>query len=82
MNSLLYECEFDDGAVKEYVANTIASNIFIESDEDGFSSLIYYHNVDHKSSGEAVKMADKYFRTSNVTKRMRQTTQGWKFLVK
>ena len=27
-------------------------------------------------------MADKYFITTTVTKRMRQTTQGWKFLVK
>ncbi len=27
-------------------------------------------------------MADKYFLTSNGTKRMRQTMQGWKFLVK
>ena len=27
-------------------------------------------------------MADKYFLTSNETKRMRQMMQGWKFLVK
>ncbi len=81
LNSLLYECEFDDGTVKEYATNTIASNIFIESDENGLLSSILYHIVDHKSSGEAVKMADKYFLTSNGTKRMRQTTQGWKFLV-
>jgi hypothetical protein len=26
-------------------------------------------------------MADKYFITKTGTKRMRQTTQGWKFLV-
>jgi hypothetical protein len=81
LNSLLYECKFNDGTVKEYAVNTIASNIFIESDEDGFSSSILYHIVDHKSSGEAVKMADKYFLTSNGTKHMRQTTQGWMFLV-
>jgi hypothetical protein len=79
--SLLYKCEFDDGTVKEYAANTIASNIFIESDEDGFLPSILYHIVDHKSSGEAVKMADKYFLTSNGTKSMHQRTQGWKFLV-
>jgi predicted transcriptional regulator len=34
------------------------------------------------SSGEATKMADKYFITKTGTKRMCQTTQGWKFLVK
>ena len=81
MNSLLYEYKFDDGTVKECAANTIASNIFIESDAVGFLSLILYHIVDHKSSGEAVKMADKYFLTSTGTKCMHQITQGWKFLV-
>ena len=81
LNSLLYECEFDDGTVKEYAVNTIASNIFIESDADGFLSLILYHIIDHKSSGEAVAMADKYFTTSSGTERMRQTTQGWRFLM-
>ncbi len=80
LNSLLYECIFDDGTVKEYVANTIASNIFIESDEDGFSSSSLYHIVDHKSSGEAVKMADKYFLASNGTKCMHQTMQAGKSL--
>jgi hypothetical protein len=30
LNPLLYECKFDLGTVKEYAANTIASNIFIE----------------------------------------------------
>ncbi len=82
LHSLLYECKLDDGTVKEYAANTITSNIFIESDEDGFLSSIFYHIVGHKSSGEAVKMADKYFLTSNGTKRMHQRMQGWKFLVK
>ena len=43
LNSLIYECEFDDGTVKEYGANTIASNIFEDFDADGFSSTILYH---------------------------------------
>jgi hypothetical protein len=49
LDSLIYECEFDDGTVEEYAANTIASNIFQESNADGFSSSILYHVVDHKS---------------------------------
>jgi hypothetical protein len=60
LNLLLYECEFDDGTVKEYAANTIASNIFQESNADGFSSSILYHIVGQKSSGEAVRMDDEY----------------------
>ena len=72
---------FDDGTTREYAANTIASNIFMESDVDGFSSFFLYHIIDHKSSGEAIKMADKYIITKTGTRRLRQTTVGWKFLV-
>jgi hypothetical protein len=81
LNTLLYECEFEDRTNRAYSANTIASNIFMESDADGYTSNLLYEIVDHKSSGEATKMADKYIITRTGTKRMRQTTQGWKFLV-
>ncbi len=30
LNTLLYECEFEDGTTRAYSANTIASNIFTE----------------------------------------------------
>jgi hypothetical protein len=60
----------------------IASNIFMESDADSFSSSLSYHIVDHKRSGEATTITDKYFVTTTGTKQMRQTTVGWKFLVK
>jgi hypothetical protein len=80
LNTSLYECEFDDGTTREYAANVIASNIFMELYDDGFSSSHLYHIVDHKCSGEAITMADKYFVTKTGTKRMRQTTVGWKFL--
>jgi hypothetical protein len=81
LNTLLYECEFDDGTTRAYSANTIASNIFMELDADGYSSSLLYEIVDHKSSGEATKMADKYFITKTGTKQMHQTTLGWIFLV-
>ena len=61
--------------------NTIASNIFMELYADGYSSSLLYEIVDHKSSGEATKMPDKYFPTKTGTKRMCQMTHGWKFLV-
>jgi hypothetical protein len=81
LNTLLYECEFDDGTTREYAANKIASNIFMELDADDFSSSLLYHIVDHKCSGEATTMADKYFVTKTGTKQMCQMTVGWKFLV-
>jgi hypothetical protein len=53
----------------------------MESDADGFTSSCLYHIVDHKSSGEAIKMADKYNTTKSGTRHLRQTTVGWQFLV-
>jgi hypothetical protein len=81
LNTLLYDCEFNDGTTQAYSENTIASNIFMELDADGYSSSLLYEIVDHKSSGEATKMADKYLLTKTGTKQMHQMTQGWKFLV-
>jgi hypothetical protein len=81
LNTLLYECEFDDRTTQDYSANTIASNMFMELDADDYLSFLLYEIVDHNSSGEATKMANKYFTTKTGTKQMRQTTQGWKFLV-
>ncbi len=81
LNTLRYMCEFLDGTVKEFAANMIALNIFEESDADGHTNTLLYEIVDHKSSGEAVKMADKYILSRNGTKRIRQMTVGWKFLV-
>ncbi len=82
LNTLVYECEFNDWTIKEYLVNVIASNIYEEGDADGFSSSLLYNIADHKSSGEAIKMTDMYITTRTGTQRMRQTTVGWSFLVK
>jgi hypothetical protein len=49
LNTLLYECEFGDGATQAHSANTLASNILMESDTDGYSNSLLYEIVDHKS---------------------------------
>ena len=81
LNTLVYECEFEDGTIREYAANTIASNIYEEGNADGFSSTRLFQIMEHKSSGEAIKMKDKYFIICTGTRRMRNTTVGWSFLV-
>ncbi len=58
-----------------------ASNIYEEGDADGFSFSMSYQIIDHKSSGEAVKLEDNYITTRTGTRRMRQTTVGWSFLI-
>jgi hypothetical protein len=76
LNTILYEYEFGDGTTKEYAANTIASNIYMELDANGFLSLFLYQLIDHKQSGKAFSMADKYFVTKSGTKCIHQTMVG------
>ncbi len=77
----MYECEFNDGTIKDYSANVIASNLYEEGDADGFSSSMLHQIIDHNSSGEAVKLEDKYITTRTGTRRLRATTVGWSFLI-
>jgi hypothetical protein len=81
LNTILYECEFRDGTTKEFAANTIASNIYMESDLDGFSGFSLYHIIDHKCSWDAIMMENKYFIIQSGEKCKCQTTVGWKLLV-
>jgi len=81
LNTLVYECESEDGTIREYAANTIASNIYEEGNADGFLSTRLFQIMEHKSSGDAIKMKDKYFIARTGTRRMRNTTVGWSFLV-
>ena len=48
LNMIIYECEISDGTTKAYAANTIPTNIYMESDADGHSILLLCHIVDHK----------------------------------
>ena len=48
LNTIMYEVEFDDGMVQEYVATTIAENILDKVDSDGFLSPILKAIVDWK----------------------------------
>ena len=81
LNTLVYECAFNDGTIKEYAANIIASNMYEEGDANGFLSLLLHQIIDQKSSGEAIKLEDKYITTRTGTKQMRQTTVGWLLLI-
>ena len=48
LNTLVCECEFDDGTIREYLANLIASNIYEKGDSDGYSKALLHTIVDHK----------------------------------
>ena len=81
LNTMVYDCMFPDGTIKEYAANVIAVSIMNGVDEDGYAKSTSYSIIDHKRSGDAIRMEDKYFVTKTGTKRLRQTTKGWSMLI-
>ena len=81
LNSIIYDVEFPDGAIKQYAANVIAENMFSQIDEYGHNYLLLDHIIDYSKDGHAVDKADKYVYTKSGQRRMRKTTQGWKLLV-
>ena len=83
LNSIVYEVEFPDGQVREYSANVIAENMLTQVDSDGYSLSLMEAIVDYqKDESVAVAKEDKYVYTKSGQRRLRQTTAGWKLLVK
>lgn len=82
MNSVIYECEFDDGTIKEYAANVIAENMLTQVDEDGFTITLLDGIVDCRKNETAVSKEDGYVVTKRGQKKPRKTTAGWDLLIK
>jgi hypothetical protein len=81
LNTLLYDVQFPDGLIKEYVANVISENMFSQVDAEGHSYALLEAIVDHKRDSTAVEHADKYIYTKSGTRRLKKTTAGWKLLI-
>ena len=82
MNTMLYDVEFDDGVLKQYSANIIAENMYSQVDDQGYSTTLLDGIIDYKKDDTAVTKEDMYITTKSGQRRMRQTTQGWKLLIK
>jgi hypothetical protein len=77
-----YEVQFPDGSMDVYTANIIAENLYSQVMDDGSEMVILEEIIDHRKDGSAVSKDDMYVRSYNGTLRKRQTTQGWKLLVR
>ena len=47
LNTITYDIEFSDGQVKEYGANIISKNMFIQVNLDGYSLSLIDSIIDH-----------------------------------
>jgi hypothetical protein len=81
LNTMLYDVEFPDGAIREYSANIIAENIYAQVDTEGHSYNILDGIVDYKKESNATSKSDKYIMTKSGQRRLRKSTAGWKLLV-
>ena len=80
-NSIIYDVEFPDGQIKEYVVNLVARNMYSQADAERRTFQILDSIIDHAVDSTAVQMKYKCVVTRNGTIRLIQTTQGWKLLV-
>ena len=81
LNTIIYDVQFPDGSIREYAANVIAQNMYMQVDSEGRSTLLLKSILDYSMDSTAVPMSDKYVTTKSGQKRLRQTTAGWKLLV-
>ena len=81
LNTIIYDVEFPDGSIREYAANVIAQNMYIQVDSQGQSTLLLKSILDYSMDSSAVPMEEKYVTTKSGQRRLRQTTTGWKLLV-
>ena len=81
LNTLVYEVEFPDGAVKEYAANVIAENILRQVDSTGRYSHVMDGILSHRKDGSAVTKDNAFIVTKRGRRKLRQTTIGWHFQV-
>lgn len=81
LNTMVYECEFPDGAVREYAANVIAENILKQVDSSGRQSHVMDGIIGHRKTGQAVTKDNMFVVTKRGRRKLRQTTIGWEFEV-
>jgi hypothetical protein len=81
LDTRLYEVEYPDGYRASLTANSIAENMFAQTDMEGHRHVLFEEIVDHRTDGSELKQQDAFITTQTGTKRRRQTTKGWEILV-
>ena len=78
----MYEVQFEDGSVDRYHANIISENIYSRIDSEGHSQYMLDEILDHKSDDTAIKQSEGFTVGSKGEQVPKQTTRGWKLLIR
>eukprot|EP00957_Ditylum_brightwellii_P117121 8932870-Ditylum_brightwellii.AAC.1 len=82
LNSTVYNVEFPNEEVKEYVVNVIAENMLTQVEYEGFTTTMMEGIINHdRSENTAFHIRDKYVRTYSNQKILRKSTAGWKLQI-
>ena len=79
LDTSMYEVEYDDGYKTSMTANTIASNLFSQVDQDGQRLLLFNVIIYSRTDVTQIKAGDSVIHMYNENKRRRETTKGWEF---
>ena len=74
LNTILYDVQFLDGAIKPYSANLIAENILTQVDSDGYHNQLLEGILDHSKDKQAVENKDQWIVTKHGRQSIRKTT--------
>ena len=71
-----------DATTKDYGANVIVENLLALCGDDGMHPQLLSGIIDHKRTGDEIKMKDKFVINKFGNGKLRKTTVGWLFNVK
>ena len=79
LNTVLYDVQFPDGAIKPYSENLIADNILMQVDDDGYHCQLLDGIQYHSKDKLAVEKKDQWIVSKFGRRSMQHTTVGWTF---
>lgn len=72
-----YDVEYADGTYMKQQANTIAENIFAQTDDEGRESLLLDEIYGHRKDGNAIPLSNGFNQDKYGNKKRKVTTAGW-----
>ena len=82
INTILYDVQFPDGAIKPYSENLIAENILTQVDADVYHNQLLEGILDNSKDKRVVEMKHQWIYTKRGRRSMWKTTFAWKFCMK
>ena len=77
LNTKVYDIVFQDGAVHQYEAKTIAENIYSQVDEYCHQYQLMDHINNQNSDVRVLPKIEAFTVPRNVNRARKQTTKGW-----